>query len=123
MKPTLSIPPVAVGATAAAIAGLMAGAWLWPSHGRYQIAASGTRDAWRIDTVTGQASYCRTTGFEGVPICSAWGTQTMAEYRTAAATRRVPVQAPQPSAPAGGGMDPEDFRKLMEESASPPAAK
>ena len=105
------LTPLVLGAGAALVA-LLVGFLMLP-QARYQISSAGPQNAWRIDTVTGHASYCRTMGFEGVPICSAWGTQSIAEYRTASAARRPP---PQLSPQAGSGMDPGEFRKLLEES-------
>lgn len=50
---------------------------------RYLISAAPEHVAWRIDTATGQVSACRLAGFDRVPICSDFGSQTLAEFQRA----------------------------------------
>ncbi len=48
--------------------------------GRYQLSASAT-GAWRLDTLSGNVSYCLHTGVENTPMCGPWGAQSLEQYR------------------------------------------
>lgn len=55
-----------------AVAAVAAAIWLHAEATRYQMSANGG-GAWRIDTRTGDLSYCRISGLDETPTCSLWG--------------------------------------------------
>lgn len=54
--------------------------------GRYQVAVEAA-GAWRLDTLTGNLSYCVNTGIETAPMCGPWGAQSLEQFRASKATR------------------------------------
>lgn len=75
--------------------GLIASAIFWTTP-RYQISNSG-HDAMRIDTRTGEVSFCKAIAIDEAPVCSDFGSRSLEQYqaeRRAAAPQTQPTSQP-----------------------------
>ncbi|WP_158665407.1 hypothetical protein [Sinorhizobium fredii] len=61
-------------------AGVLIAAAIFSTTPRYQISNSG-HEAMRIDTHTGEVSYCKAIAIDEVPVCSDFGSRSLKQYR------------------------------------------
>lgn len=84
---------------------------------RYQVAAA-PGGSWRIDTVTGQVSICRASGYAQAPVCSPFGAQSLEALRGRPAV--VPKATTAPIGPQTASSDIDAILQAAEETPGKP---